>query len=663
MSGLPKKCIATNNNGSNCSRKCVTDEGYCTQHYNKFIETKDITYKPRRVVRKGKWKENLFGEENLKNSSKNDEIKYESDEVENDHETEDEDIKEGNIKDNNDIAKRIDIKDDNKVTINNKNDNQFIVETKEQTEEKQFLLNLKNKDITSITDVNILKEMRPRFKLLKVLDKKKFEQLDRCIQRKIKRMEEQLIIPEYVQYKKMKCPNTGNKGLCNEENCKICFYHSFAYHPKAKYWSNKNDLKPRQVASSSGKLIWFNCPDCKHDFDIKLTNVQSGNWCEYCTSQKICKEKCDACFEKSFASVEYSINWDPNNVNQKTGEKITARDVFRSTKEEYKFICPDCNHKFDKALTYITHKNELCPFCAHRQICSEECDFCFSNSFASVEYSINWCHDLNVDEKTGKKIKPRDVYKGSDFFAKFKCPNLGCGHIFRNQVRSVKDGHECTFCTKTGQRELCADDDCNMCFNNSFASIENSKYLSKDSINPRFLLKHSKVKLSFDCPNCNNKYYSYISYVTSGSFCGCTKNKTESKMLEYLNNNYDYEIESQKRFKWCKNINCLPFDYFIEDLNLIIELDGGQHKKQVMNWSSPEETQERDKYKMNLANEHMYSVIRLPQEDVWDSKSDWENKFKVAFKKYDIPTNIFIGEFFDQEHISKININTNFISL
>jgi very-short-patch-repair endonuclease len=367
------------------------------------------------------------------------------------------------------------------------------------------------------------------------------------------------------------------------------------------------------------------------------------------------EQECKACYEKSFASVEYSINWSPNNIDEKTNGKILPRNVFKSTSFEYKFICPDCNHEFLKGLTYITHKNELCPFCAHRQICDENCKFCFNNSFASIEYSKNWCEDLNIDEKTGKKISPRDVYKGSDFYAKFKCPD--CSHIFKNQVRSIKDGHLCTFCTKSGQKELCIDENCSQCFNNSFITIENSKYLSDKKLNPRFIFKNSSVRLEFDCPNCNSKYYSVVSNITRGCFCGCTKNKTELKFLKYLNDNYNYEIERQKKFSWCKNISFLPFDYFIEELSVIIELDGFQHVRQVSNWSSPEENQERDKYKMNLANQHKLSVIRLSQEDVWDNKNDWENKFKTVLKKYDIPTNIFIGEFFSDKHISRININ------
>jgi len=49
----------------------------------------------------------------------------------------------------------------------------------------------------------------------------------------------------------------SDKKLCDKEDCKKCFEKSFASHEKAKYWSNKNELKPRQVFKSSGKKYFF----------------------------------------------------------------------------------------------------------------------------------------------------------------------------------------------------------------------------------------------------------------------------------------------------------------------------------------------------------------------------------------------------------------------
>jgi very-short-patch-repair endonuclease len=107
-----------------------------------------------------------------------------------------------------------------------------------------------------------------------------------------------------------------------------------------------------------------------------------------------------------------------------------------------------------------------------------------------------------------------------------------------------------------------------------------------------------------------------------GTGCTFCINKTEGKLYEKIRVIYP-TLATQYRQEWCKKSKYLPYDFCIPDLNIIIELDGAQHFKQVMNWSSPEQQFENDKYKEQCANDNNYSVIRLLQEDVWNDKYDW----------------------------------------
>jgi len=77
----------------------------------------------------------------------------------------------------------------------------------------------------------------------------------------------------------------------------------------------------------------------------------------------------------------------------------------------------------------------------------------------------------------------------------------------------------------------------------------------------------------------------------------------------------------------------LPFDFVIEDLNIIIELDGEQHFKQISNWTSPEIQIEKDKYKLKCANENGFSIIRLLQNDVSKDKFNWKEEIKSSISK------------------------------
>jgi very-short-patch-repair endonuclease len=304
----------------------------------------------------------------------------------------------------------------------------------------------------------------------------------------------------------------------------------FDTHPKAKFWSNINTLKPNEVALNSHKKFWFDC-ECGHQFESSLLNInQANNWCPYCSNppQKLCGN-CDECFNKSFASHPKSIYW--------------------------------------------SDKNEL---------------------------------------------KPNRVFKGADR-QKYTF-NCDCGHEILMVIKQITcQGHWCSYCS---HQKLCENDKCKMCFDNSFASVERSKYLNDKTINPRTLFKSTNRIYKFDCDVCNKTFPCQLSDITKGVWCSFCVNKTEkilfNKLIEeYPLLNYQYKVD------WCKNIKHLPFDFVIEERRIIIELDGKQHFEQIGNWQSPEKTKEIDIYKMKCANENGFSVIRILQKDVYKNKYYW----------------------------------------
>ena len=114
--------------------------------------------------------------------------------------------------------------------------------------------------------------------------------------------------------------------------------------------------------------------------------------------------------------------------------------------------------------------------------------------------------------------------------------------------------------------------------------------------------------------------------------CPSCINKTEYKFYEKIKEIYT-TIKRQYKMEWCKNKLCLPYDFAIEELKIIIELDGEQHFTQVSNWTSPETQIEKDKYKTVCANQNGFSVIRLLQDDVYNDKFDWFNEIQISVSK------------------------------
>ena len=136
--------------------------------------------------------------------------------------------------------------------------------------------------------------------------------------------------------------------------------------------------------------------------------------------------------------------------------------------------------------------------------------------------------------------------------------------------------------------------------------------------------------------------------------CGCPScvNKTEFLFLKKIQEHYP-TLKKQYKVEWCKNKNYLPFDFVIEELKIIIEIDGPQHFVQVANWTSPKIQKETDKYKINCANENGFSVIRLLQIDILKDNFVWIEELKLSISKINNEQkiqNIFICKNNEYDH-------------
>jgi very-short-patch-repair endonuclease len=303
--------------------------------------------------------------------------------------------------------------------------------------------------------------------------------------------------------------------------------------------------------------------------------------------------------------------------NQKNPDEVKL-----NSHTKFWFDC-ECGHDFETTLVNINQSNNWCPYCSNsaKKICDKEsCISCFNKSFASHEKSKYWSDENDTT--------PRKLFKSSD--GREFIFNCDCGHKISMVLKNISSkGHWCSFCS---HQRLCEDSRCEMCFNNSFASVDKSKQLNDKLINPRMLFKSSNRKLKFDCELCKNVFQTQLSDVTRGVWCSFCVNKTELILFDILVPIHP-TLKRQFKVDWCKKIKRLPFDFVIEDLKIIIELDGKQHFKQTSNWVSPEETKTNDLYKMKCANENGFSVIRLLQDDVYKNRYDWLGELNANIER------------------------------
>jgi very-short-patch-repair endonuclease len=412
------------------------------------------------------------------------------------------------------------------------------------------------------------------------------------------------------------------KLICNNIKCARCFGKSFASNERAKFWHPNNNITPRNIMSGSQRKFWFICGECRHEFDTNIYSVTSGGyWCRFCAGLSRCQnQECKPCFERSFASNKKALDW-----HSTKNENNTPRTVSLNDHQKYWFNCGKCKHDFDISLNKV-NSGRWCRYCANQARCDDEkCQFCFKHSFASHKKAQFW-------HPTKNKISPRSVALKDDKKYWFICQK--CEHDFDISPSSIDRNNWCSFCSN---KRRCNNQNCQFCFDNSFASSEKAQFWhpTKNENSPRDVALCDNDKYWFICER-HHEFKMGLNKISSeGNWCRFCKNKTEAKLLNTLKKHFD-KIIHQFKPEWCRNLQTkkyMPFDLCIAPYNIIIEVDGRQHFEDAKCWRSlAKDAIDRDKRKMDMAIQNGYSIIRIYQVDVWSDTYDWESDILQAIE-------------------------------
>ena len=249
-----------------------------------------------------------------------------------------------------------------------------------------------------------------------------------------------------------------------------------------------------------------------------------------------------------FSNHPKSAEWSEEN-------KISPDQVSMTSKNCFLFVCSDCGHTYEKALYEITVKNRGCQYCGKRALCGVlECKMCFENSFAANKRSENWSEE--------NELLPHQVSRGSKEQFLFVCPT--CGHTFFKSPDSMSEKKD-EWCSYCNGYELCDDEECEMCFERSFASHPLSEHWSElNDFLPRNICKASNTKCYIICSDCKHTYYSQLSKITcSGtgcSYCSNTKLCDDNKCNVCFEKSF---ASNPKSALWNYESNgCKPRDVF-----------------------------------------------------------------------------------------------------
>lgn len=343
--------------------------------------------------------------------------------------------------------------------------------------------------------------------------------------------------------------------------------------------------------------------------------------------------------------------------------KILSRYV--KSKEKVLCKCLICKHEWEVTPTNLL-KNRGCPVCAEksRRKNKTKSNEQFLEELKSINKNI-----LPLEEYTNcnKKIKVRcliDEYewctKPANLLSGFGCSK--CGDVYRKNtqefIQEMKEINpnieilgeyinnktkikcKCKICNyewKSIPSNLLRNEGCFKCGLQRLSlskRITNENFVKKlNKINPNIIpleeYELSNKKILCKCKICNNEWKVIPSSLLMGFGCpNCNLSKLELRTkieLDLLNINY----LTQYKFDNCRNILPLPFDFYLPDYNILIEVDGIQHFESVKHFNGEngfKKTKYRDNIKNKYCEENNIKLIRIPYWEIDNIKSILEKE-------------------------------------
>ena len=130
------------------------------------------------------------------------------------------------------------------------------------------------------------------------------------------------------------------------------------------------------------------------------------------------------------------------------------------------------------------------------------------------------------------------------------------------------------------------------------------------------MFKNIETKVSLEHKTCGHKWESSPKkhiYYKQG--CPNYNDSIGEKDIKISLNDANIKYVIQKKFDDCRNINPLPFDFYLQEYNTCIEYDGEFHYKSVKKFGGDRklETQRNhDKIKNKWCLDNNINLIRIP---------------------------------------------------
>lgn len=342
---------------------------------------------------------------------------------------------------------------------------------------------------------------------------------------------------------------------------------------------------------------------CNNDFFITPTSFLGGRRCPFCTKENYRKRR--------YKGIE-----------------TFKKEIFELTNDEY--ILVDNEYKNAHTKMLFLHNIKKCG----KEFFMTPNDFLVGNRCPFCKYIKNGIKSRKSQEQFEKEVEKLtgDEYliigKYTKTNEKIKMKHNNCGREFDIFPSWFLQGHGCPYCTKENVlRNITKSQDE---FEYEVKTATNDNY----SVVGKYINTHTEIELKHNYCNTIFKVKPTM-FLSAKVRCPiCTKNSNGETVirqyLDYLNINYDVH----KTFPDLLGLGGghLSYDFYIKNLNLLIEYQGKQHDKPIEYFGGQKQfkiQQEHDKRKREYAKEHNIELL-----EIW--YYDFDNITDILNEKFDI---------------------------
>lgn len=290
-------------------------------------------------------------------------------------------------------------------------------------------------------------------------------------------------------------------------------------------------------------------------------------------------------------------------TNYKDRFNVKAEDLSSGSDIYVRVICDFCNKEYDIQWNhYVKSINEnqknACYNCRHRKR--------YENDLKRRQENL-YTKAVEACRKKGYILlfKQEDIINNTTY-VEYLCPIHGKQSM---RISNLINGKGCPDCVglNNSKRFKLSPDEVEKRINEC-----GGIWFNKDDYKNR-----SERNLIIGCPECGKPFVTSLVIFTQhgGQLCDeCSSVESlGEKRIRHFLEDHHIEFESQKWFDDCRDINPLPFDFYLMKSNILIEYDGRQHFEETNHFTYPLETiQKHDKIKNQYCADNNIKLIRIP---------------------------------------------------